>query len=238
MKKRRSVGDGIQDGPIEQGDWPEVLTARVVAPGDEPRIHGYDVQADLARHYGWLEVALLALTGELVDASCVQAAEVALGFLAPASVGQAPVHAGMVARLAGAADSSITAAAALTLAEQAGAMVERHARLLAWLEDRAGEPPADSLAGSAPDRRAARRLDGALRARGVRLPALEADLGLEAGILAALHHAGLRSPAAIGLAVTLAGLPCAVAEAQAVRPGDFAGYPMRLPDFVYEEDAE
>ena len=105
--------------PIDEMDVPEQLTARVVAPGDRPSIHGYDVQEDLSAHYGFGEVVLVALTGEAPTEAAGRAFGVALTFAAPASIAEAPTHAAALSRLCSAKPSSVSAVAAIGLAEQA-----------------------------------------------------------------------------------------------------------------------
>ncbi|HEX6764634.1 MAG TPA: hypothetical protein VF103_04130, partial [Polyangiaceae bacterium] len=54
-----------RSGPLEKAPFPAQLTARVMTPGKNPRLHGYDVEGDLAAHYTTSELVLLSLTGEL-----------------------------------------------------------------------------------------------------------------------------------------------------------------------------
>src|SRR4051812_18335703 len=48
-------------GPFDREPFPDRLTARVVEPGPDARIHGYHVAGDLARHAGMADVVWLAL---------------------------------------------------------------------------------------------------------------------------------------------------------------------------------
>jgi hypothetical protein len=59
------------EGPLEDAPFPEKLNARVVTPGANPRVHGYDVEGDLAAHYTSSETMLLCLTGELPEPGSV-----------------------------------------------------------------------------------------------------------------------------------------------------------------------
>jgi len=223
-------------GPIEEHDWPTRLTANVVQPGPRPRIHGYDVEGDLSRHYSFAEQILLALTGELPDRSSGRAFEVTLAFLSPISVAEAPAHAASLAGLCGASATGTLAVAVLGLAEQGRQWVESHAELLGWLEEPRGEPPRGTTALDGEDREAADRFLTQVRRVGLSLPKHTEQLGREAAIVAVLHALGLTSPRQLVAARTIARLPCAVAEADAVRPAGFDGYPMNLPPFRYEED--
>ena len=230
---------GEAAGPIERARLQERLAAHVVTPGPHPRIHGYDVEGDLAHHYGFAEQMLLTLTGVAPERAVGQAFEVALAFLAPTSVAQAPAHAAVLARLIGPPDVSVVATGAVVLHEQAQDALRRHRALLAWLatpeRERPPAPPGD--APTPIDAAAVARLRDALVARGAMIPpALEAQrLTLEGALLLVLHACGLTRPEGLLTAWTLAGLPAVVAEGFAVRPGSFQDYPMTLPPFEYRD---
>jgi len=222
-------------GPIDEARSPEVLDGHVVTPGPRPRLQGYDVEEDLAVHYGLVETFLLAMTGELPEPWQARAAEVALEFLAPAPVAEAPAHAAVVARICGARSSAILGIGAVTLAEQAHALVEENRDLLAWLAGGEGPPPAASLASTDEERESVVRLRAALAARDVELPVLAGDLSRDPALLAVLFHAGLCEPEHIEAVIVAARLPCLTAEALAWRPRALKEYPMNLPCFRYEE---
>jgi hypothetical protein len=228
------------DGPLESQAWPEKLEARVMTPGDAPRLHGYDVEADLCANYSFAENALLSLTGELPSDEQAVAFEVALQFVGPLSVAHAPTHAAVLARICGARFGSLAAIAVLSLAERAHTIVDEHAAFLAWL----GHSPADSAEGPALEWRAASdaerassaRLRHALAGRGVVLSprAAHDELGRTPSVLAALHFAGLREPEQFEAAFVLASFASTVAEARAWKFGEFREYPLQLPRFAYE----
>jgi hypothetical protein len=226
----------LEGGPIDAHPWPAELTAHVVQPGPAPRIHGLDVQADLARHYRFAEVALLALTGEPPSAEAGRAFDIALIFLAPISIAEAPAHAATLARLCGAAPSGVIAVGATTLAEQARTLVVEHRELLGWLACPEGPLPAVYRARSEPERRAVERLRAALAVDAIVPSLLEQDPTLDAALIAVLHASGVVRPEALEAAVCLARLGAMVAEAFAATPLDFEGYPMRTPPFAYVED--
>ncbi|MFI5302192.1 MAG: hypothetical protein ACHREM_29225, partial [Polyangiales bacterium] len=58
-----------REGPVESQPWPTQLDAHVVTPGARPRMHGYDVEGELARSGSLAEIGLLATTGELPSAA-------------------------------------------------------------------------------------------------------------------------------------------------------------------------
>jgi len=231
---------GSFTGPIEETEWPERLRAHVVEPGPRPRVHGYDVQGDLARHYGFAEVALLALTGELPSEEAARAFDVALVFAAPISVAEAPAHAGVLAKLCGATAQGVIGTGAVALAEQAGFMLEEHGEILEWLAARRADPtleaPRSALSTDEEERAAVEGLAAALEGSGVGFLRDREDLGLVPAILLILDLCGLDTPEKLATAILVSRLPCVVAEACHVRAGLFQLYPMDLPPFRYEED--
>jgi hypothetical protein len=224
-----------REGPVERSPWPERLDAHVVTPGPRPRVHGYDVEGELAAGGSAAEMALLASTGELPSRAARAAAEIALQFAAAVSVAEAPVHAAVLGRLTGAGPSGLVAIAATGLAEQARAAVEALGDWPARLGgDPSAPPPASALAGDDDERASTARLAAAIGAAGLPVPALAAGVGRDAAIVAVLVACGVREPAALVGLLVAARLPIAVAEALAVRPTDFRSYPMDTPPFAYE----
>jgi hypothetical protein len=222
---------------IDRLEVPAELTAHVISPGWRPLLHGYDVQADLARHYGFAELVLTALTGDAPEPAAGHLFEVALVFAAPTSVAEAPTHAAMLARLCGARPAGVLSVAAIALSEQVRTLVTERAGLLAWLDaaDCGTALPAGCSSDDAEEKAAVSRLRAALAARGVAPAILEAPLGLAAAIIATLHAAGLRAAWQIEAALCFARWPLAVAEAMAARAGDLKSYPIRLPAFELDE---
>ena len=224
-------------GPIEEYPWPERLRGHVVTPGASPRIHGYPVERDLAKHYGFGDTTLLALTGELPSDAQSAALDVAMTFLAPLSVAEAPVHAAALARICGARSSAILAASAIALAERARSIVGASAALLEWLAspgDAVPPPPAHCAAGD-DDREAVQALRDALAFRSVHVGALAHPLSRESALLATLWFAGLTRPSQLEALLVMAALPAAVAEAEHHGVASFREYPMQLPPFEYED---
>lgn len=220
-------------GPVEAHRWPSHLPARVASPGAQPRIHGYAVLEDLARHYSFAEQTYLALTGSLPEAEQARAFEWALSVLGATSVAEAPVHCAVVVRLCGASTGAAYAAGFTSLTEQATDLLARHEDLLAWLD---GERPSfpEAHAGDGPEDRALR--DEARTLPALSVPALELPLSAEATVLAVLHRCGIRTPAAMLATIAMARLPVLAAETMAQRPLAFREYPMDLPDFAAEGD--
>jgi hypothetical protein len=222
-------------GPLEAAQFPDRLSARVITPGVAPRVHGYDVESDLARHYGAADLVLLSLTGELPTEVARAAFEVAWLFLAPVSVAHAGPHAGVLARLCGATASSTIGVAAIGLAEQARALVTAHRELLSSLRDNALTLPERHRSAAPEEREAVERLRLALCRTGLSVPVLQQSPTRDAALLSVLFACGLRRTEQLQAVVVLARLPCALAEGFAERATNFASYPINLPPFAYEE---
>lgn len=222
-------------GPLEEpGKFPDLLTAHVVTPGDEPRVHGYDVESDLARHYDPTDLLLLTLTGELPSAEARGTFELAWQFLAPVSVAHASTHAALLARLCGSPTSATIGTAAIGLAEQARTLLDDHLALIEWLRRPNGPPPERYRTTDAGEQAAMSRVRRALGG-GPLPPGLERSITRDAGLVCLLYASGLRRRELIEAAVVLFRLPCALAEAFAERTADFKNYPINLPAYVYEE---
>lgn len=222
-------------GPFDAAKWPDQLRARVVTPGAEPRVRGYDVESDLARHYSFGEGVLLALGGDVPTAEQGRAFDVAMQFLSPAPVNEAPTHAASLAMVSATNDAGVVATSAVGLVEQGKWMVAENAALLAWLDEPRGSPPPSSLAVNDEERASVRRLREALAPSGLSVAALEHDLGRTQALFAVLHACGLRRAYAVMTAWVIARLATSAAEAMTQKRRTFQLYPMNLPPFRYEE---
>jgi hypothetical protein len=223
-------------GPLDDAPWPDKITARVVQPAPRPRIHGYDVEGDLARHYSFAETVLLTLTGEIPSEAQAHAFEAALVFLAPVAVNEAPAHAAVIARICNVLTSAIAGTAAIGLGEQARVAVAGQAGLLVRLDAGDAGPLAEWGPQSDEERHAVLRLRVATGARGAVVPMLEHDLGRTAAIVATLHFAGLRRAEQIEAAFVIARLPAALAEALATPSHSYREYPVDVPAVRYTEE--
>jgi hypothetical protein len=223
-------------GPLEDGaSFPAHLTARVVTPGERPRVHGYDVEADLARHYQASDLLFLLLTGELPTVPASRAFSVALMFLAPVSVAHASTHAAVVGRLCGAPSRSTFGVAAIGAAEHASALLDEHEQLFVWLRAPRGALPERFRAGNQAEAAAVERLTAALEPTGLSVPALAEGPTRDAALLMVLFAVGFRRRERLEAAILLARLPSGIAEALAERPTNFGNYPINLPRFDYTE---
>ena len=222
-------------GPVEAQEWPTELDAHVVTPGARPRMHGYDVEGELAAGGRVTEMALLATTGELPTREALAAVEIALQFAAAVSVAEAPVHAAVLGRLSGAGAGGLVSIAAIGLAEQARDALDA---LGAWPRELATDgnaaPPEAALARDDDDRASAERLRALVESTGLSVPALSRGVGRFAAITAVLVAARVHAPETIVALLVMARLPPAIAEASCVKAGDFRNYPMNTPAFAYE----
>jgi hypothetical protein len=229
-------------GILDDAVFPANLTAHVTMPTPDPRIHGYAVQADLARHVGFVDLGWLAMTGELPVEAEREALSLALLWLAPMHVGEDPAHAGVLAKVAGAPDAMVPAIVAVALGQRIGAELRALAPMFAWLDGALPGPP--SVAVLADDATAEQRDAYAQLARdsarwfGADALPTEPALTRVAGAYAVLHRLGIRDPARLHALVTWARLPVALAEAACTAPGSVNSYPADLPAYRYvEEDA-
>jgi hypothetical protein len=222
-------------GPLEETAFPETLSARVVTPGAKPRIHGYDVEGDLAVHYGATETLFLSLTGELPSNDAAKLLEVALAFLAPVSTAHASTHSAVLARLCGASTSTTIGTAAIGLGEQARVLLDEHDALLDWLANPSMTFPDRHRASAASDRASVERLGAALAQSGISVSALDHEPTRSAALLSVLYAAGLTRREQMEAAIVVARLPVALAEAFRETVANFRTYPTNLPLFQYEE---
>jgi hypothetical protein len=222
-------------GPVEQHPWPEELRGNVVTPGTRSRMHGYDVEGDLAKHYRFSDVVLLALTGELPSDEQSIAFDAAMIFLAPLSIAEAPTHVAALANITGSRSSATVGVSAIALAERARMLVADSGPLLQWLAAPGSSLDARFRDDRPDERESVQRLRDALAGRGVRIAALDGSLSREAALLATLWFAGLTRPDQLEAALVTAALPGVVAEAPFHKVASFREYPMQLPPFQYED---
>lgn len=223
------------NGPIEDHAFPAQIEARVITGGADPHLHGFSVEGDLALHYRFPELVQVALTGGAPDEAQGRAFDIALQFLAPLAIAEAPTHAAMVARLCGARTSSLVAVACIALAERARHVLAEHCDLLAWMETQDGDVPARYRSSSAEDAASIARLQTALAAAGVEVPGLTRNLKRWTALFVTLRFAGLRRSEQLEAVLVMASLAPTLAEAISHAPTAFNQYPIDLPAFVYEE---
>jgi hypothetical protein len=219
---------------LEAFTWPQRIKASVVEPGDDPRLHGYAVEGDLARNYGASDVLYLSLYGELPEEAVSRAFDVAVTFLSTLAVSEGPTHAAYLARVCNAPARAVVEVAAVALAERAHFVVDGLGGFLSWLDEPSGPPPAEHQTDDAAVARSLARLRAALPPA-FPVPALQFPLTRPAALAAVLHACGLRKAEQLELVWTLAALGTTFAEGFAARPFAFREYPMDTPAFRYEE---
>lgn len=215
---------------------PDTLTAQVVTPGEDPRIHGYRVNPELVRQASFVDVGWLALTGELPTSGERAALEAALILLSPLHVGEGPTHAGILARVAGAVEEVLPPILAAALGQHTAEEVAVFTPLFAWL-DGSGSVPAAALISSPSDedQAAYAALSECTRTwLGSPLPT-EGVLTRVATAYALLHRLGVADPLRLQAFSLWARLPVLFAEAACTRSGAVMTYPARLPDYRYVE---
>lgn len=221
-------------GPFEEAPWPTQLQARVVTAEGAARIHGYSVEEDLARHYRLGEVMLLALTGRIPSAEEGAFFEEVLVRLCPVTVAEAPVHAALISRCAGARSPGTLMVGLVGLVEQARHLVESSAPLLEALARPGAGPPPGFEARNDADREAGRALEARWPPGWSSAPPL-GELSAEAALLVCLAACGLTAPWQMEAALVAVRLPVLAAEAHAAPLGRLTDYPMNLPPFDYVE---
>lgn len=224
---------GARRGPVEAVDWPPRLRG-VVVDAEKMRIHGYLAATDLSRHYSFAEVVLLALTGVPPEPAVGALFARALVASMPVAVGDAPAHAALLARLTGARAPSVAGIAALVAAQGVDALAGTRDALAAW-QERGGALPRSLRGSSRRDVAVRRALRDVAREGGLVVPALERAASAEAAVTASFVACGLDAPWQLAAAVTMASLPCSLAEAFASGGVDLRSYPMTLPAFEYTE---
>jgi hypothetical protein len=210
------------------------LEARVVdTSGEEPRIHGFGVRSDLARHFSFADVIALSLTGVEPSERASDALRRALVVLSPTDVGSAPAHLGVLVHLVSRDYASSVASASALLAERAAATLAERAELLQALRE--GREPAAT----------ASQLEAA-NAEGEEVAGLFAQcsdfaqtpwfarLDATSAALVVLFECGLVENWQLQSALFLAWCPCTMAELGTRGSDPIESYPINLPKFRYE----
>lgn len=227
-----------QDSPLDRIGAKERLEAKVVDTRTEPRIHGYSVHDDLARHYSFGEVILLTITGEPPTEAVGRAFEVVLTYMTPISIAEAPAHAARLGQAVNSSVSGIVSLAATALSEQARWLLDEHAGVLSWLADRSEDFPQQARADGPDQRRQVAALHAAVSDELGDLAIFSNDPALWPALLGVLYACGLREPGHILLAIVQARLSTAVAEATAVVPGQLKDYPINIPPIRYTDERD
>lgn len=211
--------------------------------GSGARLFGYAIGTDLAVHYSFVEVLLLALTGELPEApETGRACAIALLNLSSVTIADASVHAARVNRHVASLSKNhagVVATAAVGLAEQGRFELDELAPLLEWLEtDRSAPVPASARAADDIERQRVTRFLASLPA-GHRLEDLvTTELGLRAAALTVLVRCGLKRREQLLAALVAVRLPIAVAEAYSVQDPRLWKYPLNLPEWIYVPEGQ
>lgn len=227
-------------GPIDDRPWPTTLRGHVVDPGPPTRVYGFDVAADLARHYGWSDVVLTTLRGEAPDENESRAFGHAMTLLLPVAATEAPVHAAILARLIGSDSSGVASTGAIVLAEQARDLVAAVRDELPGLLGGSSAGSPDEAVASKPSLEASvvELLGDDLTRLEYPNHRLDSASSVTAAALAVLYACGLRHVWQLETALMLARLACVTAEARRHQPGRFGEYPMDRPAYRYRDPSE
>ena len=226
------------EGLLDRVNFPERLTAMVVEPSVDPRVHGYAVQGELGHSADFLQVAWLALTGELPNSAEREAFSLALVWLAPLHVGEGPAHAAVLSRVAGAPPEMVPAIGVVALGQLISHELEACAPLFAWLQARSGSLPNDVLEPEPTTAQQAawgRVSADATRWFGAGHAFTGAPWRRVPAAYALLHALGLRDAPRLQALATMARLPVMLAEAACVSPGAVLRYPTKTPAYRYVE---
>jgi len=232
------------EGIFDRFTFPDTLTASVVEPTADPRIHGYAVAADLARNVSFLDVGWLALTGELPSDRERAALSTALTLLAPLHAGDGPVHAAILSRIAHAPDEAVPGVATVALGQLTRDELRELGSFFTWLAD----PRASELSRACPsaiepeptaaqaEAYAALVADSATWFGAERALPASPVLRRVAAAHALLFQLGIRDALRLHALTIWARLPVVLAEAACTSPGAITTYASHLPAYLYVED--
>ena len=236
--KKHSKSNKIPAGPLDDMPAPETLQARVVTTSDNPAIHGYNMYHDLVKHYSFTEMIYLSLKGELPNKESGHAFEIALKFLFPISISEAPSHAGVVGKICTGQPSAVMGMTAITLIDMARQCIEDHQKLLVWLYSPTDELPKSFRAKEENTRKIVLELKNHLAQTQFSCDIFKHDPNLISALIAVLYACGLQVPEQIQAAIVFAKYPCAIAEGFAVPAFSLFEYPLRLPNYQYKDSYE
>lgn len=223
--------------PFDSFDGSGIDGYVIDAQDGDPRLHGYAIGGDLARHYNFAEVLYLALCGDFPTPGQVRMFEVALAGAMMITVGDASVHGARLAQhLAHASQNpaAVVPASFVGTAEMSRTQVEEHPELFVWLADPTGPVPREALAAE-PDPFVELLRAGLPDELGLN-ELFDAQPTLIAAVIGMLWACGLQSPALVTAALVTARGPVAVAEAVATPQPQLGRYPLNLPFWDYHHE--
>lgn len=222
-------------GPLEEFTQQETLTGYVAHPtSEEFFIHGERVLDQMSQGSSYSALVLLTLTGKPAEPAQLTRFERALQLCAVMDIAEGPCHAARLARVQKAHGHGVASVACVHLAHRARHIMDHTTALQAWMRN-----PAMALRADRPRRLEQDPGDAyverALRGYPDEMLAMlrEHDPSLDECIVALLHVSGLTERWQKEAALTMAGLPLAMAEAF-FAPSRLRDYPVNVPAFVYE----
>ncbi|QQR91521.1 MAG: hypothetical protein IPJ88_07320 [Myxococcales bacterium] len=220
------------DDPIARISFPSKLKALVSKPGPNPAIHGISIYSDLVTFYTFVEQVYFTLTARFPSPTESKVFEKTLQFLTPSHIGEAPVHAAMLARLSGTRDPSVIAIGALGLTEQAHFFVTEHVPLIEWHKFQKEPLPKQYLAQNE-EKNVTANLIEAVDKLNFNIPPYLPHLKADSAALCVLLDLGLKEMWQIETLCVLSKLSGVCSEAFAHETGSLTNYPFNLPNFVY-----
>lgn len=229
------MSTSISDSPLDFFPCVETLDGYVSDLSQGFKIHGEDMMRRMSQGASFSQMVLLTLTGELPSPMQVTRYERALQLAAMMDVGEAPCHAARLARVQRARPHSVASVACISLANRAQSMITHTEAMMAWVED-----PSVGLDPARPHRLVGEQSVSATAAlRGFRDELLcvlqEHEPSLDECIIALLHLSGLTQAWQKEAALTMAGIPMAMAEAF-FAPARLSQYPVHVPRFEYHHE--
>ncbi len=217
--------------PLDRFSEQEVLEGYVAQfDEDEFYVHGEQVLEMMGRGASYSSMVLLTLTGERAEAAQVARFERALQLCAMMDIAETPCHVARLARVQRAESHNVASAACISLANRARSILDHTHELQVWLE-----VPDSELPMTREQRLGAGQfVKGALRGFNDRELVLlqHYNPSLDECVVALLHASGLTERWQKEAALTMAGLPLAMAEAF-FAPARLKDYPVNVPEFEY-----
>lgn len=226
-------------GILDTVSFPNKITGYVVAPDNDPRIHGFAVQADLGFTCGFTQVIWLSLTGELPTVEEVEIFNRALVWLTPMHVGEGPTHAAVLAKVISAPNEVVPAVATIALGQRIKAELQELASFFNWLEKREGSLPSEIIEPepSVSQLETWKKLGEDTRRWFGSQRAFEGLMWRrEPTAYALFYYLGIRDEARLIALSTIARLSTILAEAACTEAGSIMRYPTKTPSYVYMEE--
>jgi hypothetical protein len=220
-------------GYIDAAPLSGLLPAHVTEPGDDPHIRGHDVDDDLARHYGALATAYLALPSDLPDAEQLRLLNAAMVLAAPMHAGEGPSRSASLSAVTSTDPYTSLKVGWLALVDRTAAELEDRRALLRALLDDDEQALRAACAEGAPAALSPRFVEDFTAS----CPALHLVREPLSAAIALMIRAGLRDELALVNFICSARIAVVLAEAKENLASGLRNYPTNTPPFRYYGDA-